>query len=50
MQKMKDQNPMDDENELSLIRNKKEIINDYKTDNLSKNVYMIPEDDEEERL
>ena len=41
---------MYDENELSLIRNKKEIINDYKSDNLVKGVYMIPEDDEEESL
>ena len=41
---------MDDENELSLLRNKKGITNDYKCDNLDKNVYMIPEDDEEERL
>jgi len=40
---------MDDENELSLIRNKKETIN-YKLDNLGKNVYVIPEDDEEDRL
>ena len=34
---MKESNPMDDKNEHSLIRNKKETIN-YKSDNLDKNV------------
>lgn len=41
---------MDDENELSLIRKPKDIINNYKSDNLGKNSYMMEEDEKEERL